>query len=300
MPIRYDQFKLQVKEVRETSANEASDHNVAGRDSGVKKNMDQTTGSGNKLEARKQQRALRAVIWKELMEIKPDEKYEDPKDLAAIRYAQSHMGDYKLKSADHYIVPESERIDADRKKKQIMLLKESINAIQENFNRQVLSLRSRKASLVSNFSKNIQTIQKISHELSVIGDNVTPFDWDPKMEETAFPENRFDVSQADILKLQKMDAESQSRSSGDDGMGFEGGSAAAPEKEVKKEAVKPVSAPQSEGIVESHDIEKSVNNSQMDLFETNNRKTLLLYEKSKLITVSVLVTLENGSSDERV
>lgn len=71
------------------------------------------------------------MVWKELMDIKPDENYEDPKDVAAIRFAQSHMGDYKLKSADHYIVPESDRINADIKKQQIMLLRESINTIQE-------------------------------------------------------------------------------------------------------------------------------------------------------------------------
>jgi hypothetical protein len=84
-----------------------------------------------KLEARKVQRAERAIQWKELMESKPDDKYQDPKDVAAIRFAISHMGDFKLKTANDYIVPESERVDADKKKRQIALLNASINSLKE-------------------------------------------------------------------------------------------------------------------------------------------------------------------------
>ena len=65
------------------------------------------------------------------MEEKPDENYEDPRDVAAIRYAEQHMGDYKLKTGEKYIVPEEERVDADKKKKQLTLLKESIFGLKE-------------------------------------------------------------------------------------------------------------------------------------------------------------------------
>jgi hypothetical protein len=65
------------------------------------------------------------------LKAKPDEKYEDPKDMQAIRYAQANMGDYKLKTSDKYIVPENERVDADKKKRQINLLAESIQILKE-------------------------------------------------------------------------------------------------------------------------------------------------------------------------
>lgn len=65
------------------------------------------------------------------MDSKPDDKYQDPNDVAAIRYATAHMGDYKLKSADNFIVPENERVDADKKKRQILLLNESIRSLKE-------------------------------------------------------------------------------------------------------------------------------------------------------------------------
>jgi len=38
---------------------------------------------------------------------RPDGKMDAPEDVAAIRYAQENMGDYKLKSSPDYIVPES-------------------------------------------------------------------------------------------------------------------------------------------------------------------------------------------------
>ena len=96
-----------------------------------KKLLKHELGIKCKLEARKQLRAERANIWKTLLNLKPDETYEDPKDIAAIRYATLHMGDYKLKSASNYIVPESDRVDADKKKRQIVLLRESINMLKE-------------------------------------------------------------------------------------------------------------------------------------------------------------------------
>lgn len=66
-----------------------------------------------------------------MIDAKPDDTYEDPKDVAAIRYAEAHMGDYKLKSDKSYIVPESERVDADIKKRQMVLLKESVHKLAE-------------------------------------------------------------------------------------------------------------------------------------------------------------------------
>ena len=53
---------------------------------------------------------------------KPDENYEDPADVAAIREAQAHMGDFKLKTAPDYVVPEHLRMDTEKKRFQILTL----------------------------------------------------------------------------------------------------------------------------------------------------------------------------------
>jgi hypothetical protein len=85
----------------------------------------------SKLEARKALRAERAAKLKELLDEKPGNDYEDPMDVAAIRYAETHMGDYKLKTDKNYIVPESERVDADKKRRQMALLTESLHTLKE-------------------------------------------------------------------------------------------------------------------------------------------------------------------------
>jgi hypothetical protein len=84
-----------------------------------------------KLEAKKAERSSRMSLYKELLKSKPDNKYEDAKDAAAINYAQNNMGDYKLKTSQDYIVPENERIDTDKKKRQINLLSEGIHMLKE-------------------------------------------------------------------------------------------------------------------------------------------------------------------------
>ncbi len=73
----------------------------------------------------------RAGVFQELLNSKPDENYEDPRDVSAIKYASTHMGDYKLKTGSNYIVPESERIDADKKRRQMILLKESMRTLRQ-------------------------------------------------------------------------------------------------------------------------------------------------------------------------
>ncbi|KAI8619969.1 hypothetical protein BC830DRAFT_1059801, partial [Chytriomyces sp. MP71] len=64
----------------------------------TKKALKEPTDSRSKLEARKALRAERALMWKQLMDAKPDDNYEDRRDVAAIRYAEAHM---VIKLRDH-------------------------------------------------------------------------------------------------------------------------------------------------------------------------------------------------------
>lgn len=103
------------------------------------------------------------------MEAKPDEIYEDPKDVAAIRYAELYMGDYKLKTGERYIVPDSERVDADKKKRQLILLSESTFGLKETFNGNVLNLRESKKKLIAKFQEYSGRIFDINRELAQMG-----------------------------------------------------------------------------------------------------------------------------------
>ena len=136
----------------------------------------------NKMEARKQLRAERAQLWKELLESKPDENYEDPRDIAAIRFAETHLGDYKLKTGERYIVPESERVDADKKRRQLVLLNQSIFNLKENFNKQVIALRDNKQYLLRKFEEYLRNIEDINKELYEMGETIETFNGPPKMD----------------------------------------------------------------------------------------------------------------------
>ena len=64
--------------------------------------------------------------WEELYTSRPSEDYEDPEDVAAIQEAHSNMGDYKLKSADDYIVPDHLRMNADKAKFRLLIIKDLV------------------------------------------------------------------------------------------------------------------------------------------------------------------------------
>ncbi|KAJ1551769.1 Cilia- and flagella-associated protein 44, partial [Nowakowskiella sp. JEL0078] len=179
----------------------------------------------SKLEARKQSRTERVKKFKELLEAKPDDNYEDSRDVSAIRYAELHMGDYKLKTGEKYIVPENDRVDADKKRRQIMLLKESIYSLKEQFNSQVLRLRDEKKSLIEIFYQCNKSVEMINVDLISLGVFTDDQIQVPNMESSAFPENRYLVTQDDIDEFQKKEVESatQARKDADDLLGAFGG-----------------------------------------------------------------------------
>ena len=86
--------------------------------------------------------------WAELMAGQPDEKSDDPKDLATYRHAERTIGDYKLKSGSDYIVPEDQRVTATKKRHQLLVLRHEILTRKAAFNSQLMSLRERKKQLI--------------------------------------------------------------------------------------------------------------------------------------------------------
>ena len=66
------------------------------------------------------------IQWEELRNTKPDDNYEDPADVSAIKQAQDNMGDYKLKSADDYVVPDHLRMNTDKARQRLLQLKDLV------------------------------------------------------------------------------------------------------------------------------------------------------------------------------
>ena len=64
--------------------------------------------------------------WEELYETKPDDDYEDPADVSAIKEAKDNMGDYKLKTAKDYVVPDHLRMNVDKARGRLLILKDLV------------------------------------------------------------------------------------------------------------------------------------------------------------------------------
>ena len=60
------------------------------------------------------------------MSSKPEDNYEDPEAAAAIKEAKENMGDYKLKSADDYVVPDHLHMNTDKAKSRLLTVKELV------------------------------------------------------------------------------------------------------------------------------------------------------------------------------
>ena len=75
-----------------------------------------------KMEERKLKHLRRKKEWKDLMD------YENPDDVASIKYAEDNLGDFKLKSSDDYVVPENQRMNVFRAVERLMEVKEFVSS----------------------------------------------------------------------------------------------------------------------------------------------------------------------------
>lgn len=66
--------------------------------------------------------------WNELYNTKPDDDYEDPADIKKIKEAQENMGDYKLKTAKDYVVPDHLRMNVEKARGRLLILKDAVSA----------------------------------------------------------------------------------------------------------------------------------------------------------------------------
>lgn len=84
---------------------------------------------------------------KAVMEQKPPANYCDPEDVHAIEVAKRTIGDYKLKDDPTYIAPEEERMNAYKKKKQLLRILYAISQFKSDFNNKLINLQHLKQEL---------------------------------------------------------------------------------------------------------------------------------------------------------
>eukprot|EP01063_Lacrimia_lanifica_P008975 TRINITY_DN1602_c0_g1_i1.p1 TRINITY_DN1602_c0_g1~~TRINITY_DN1602_c0_g1_i1.p1 ORF type:complete len:1770 (+),score=916.72 TRINITY_DN1602_c0_g1_i1:89-5398(+) len=120
-----------------------------------------------KAEERKRQRAEGKAMYEKLFAMKPQADQEDPKDLGAIQRAERSMGDKRLKTDANYVVKDTERVTAERKERQLVLLEESVNSMRVEFNERFVAMRDLKERLVESINKDLKKIIEINGKLKL-------------------------------------------------------------------------------------------------------------------------------------
>ena len=140
-------------------------------------------------ELRKQARVERAAQLAKLKAAKPDRNVDDPADVQAVQYAEKNMGDYKLKSDPNYIVPEHQRVNAERKRRQMVLLQESVHYIKMALNERFLALRDLKARIIKNIKKDNIRLRELNTKLG-LGAAAPAALYEPELDPAEWPEHR--------------------------------------------------------------------------------------------------------------
>ena len=179
---------------------------------------DRIEAQGHGFEARKRMRSLRRAKMAELEGAMPAMDADDPKDVRAMAVALATMGDFKLKQADDYVVPEDQRVNALKKLRQRVLLESSTHDMMADFNGRFLRLRDLKSSIVAAVRRDNARLRALNAEVAAAaagaggaggtGDAAAAAAleqveelWEPEEAPQEWPELREVVSEADLYAV---------------------------------------------------------------------------------------------------
>ena len=121
------------------------------------------------LDSRYQQRQQRQQQIDQLLAQRPDPSLPSPAHLAQLAAVQAGIGDYKLKSAADYIVPDERKVNVDRKRRRMLLLVDAMYAMKQQFNGRLDEMRQLKQRLAASLTSDLQRVHAIVSELRAAG-----------------------------------------------------------------------------------------------------------------------------------
>ncbi|XP_070606132.1 cilia- and flagella-associated protein 44 isoform X2 [Erythrolamprus reginae] len=150
----------------------------------------------------------RKMEWDELFKGKPSDNYEDPQDVANIKDAQENMGDFKLKTATNYKIPEHMRMNADKKSSQLQALEAAIHEKKLTMNKWIVSLRDLKVAIIEEIQCVVQELKDIQSSLDT--SKHLPIPSVPQLLPEETPEKNFQYDHDVLLKF-KQEIEDQEK-----------------------------------------------------------------------------------------
>ncbi|KAL9643286.1 hypothetical protein ABK040_014742 [Willaertia magna] len=151
-----------------------------------------------KQEIFKREQEERQRLRKKLLERKPLDTEDDPEEISKILKAQQNMGDYKLKTSSDYVTPDHQRMTAEKKLRQIILLQESMHTLRMVFNVRLLGLRDLKMRLIEKFKGYNEKILDINNKLGIT-EKVTELE----LSDEEYPERRENILLSELLNDQE-------------------------------------------------------------------------------------------------
>uniref|UniRef100_A0A8C3L0B6 Cilia- and flagella-associated protein 44 n=1 Tax=Chrysolophus pictus TaxID=9089 RepID=A0A8C3L0B6_CHRPC len=158
----------------------------------------------DKLMSKVQKPTTRFIKRKREYESKPSDDYEDPRDVQAIKEAQENMGCYKLKTATDYRVPQYKYMNTEKKTMQLASLEVLIYKKKVNMNKQIMSLRDLKVSIIEEIKCLLQELKSVQAALDL--SECLPLPLIPQLHPEEFPEKRFEYDHDILLKFKEEQA----------------------------------------------------------------------------------------------
>ncbi|XP_039256736.2 cilia- and flagella-associated protein 44-like isoform X2 [Styela clava] len=241
-----------------------------------------------KAEEAKKKREQRQKEWDDLYKSKPAENYEDPADISDIQEAKANIGDFKLKTASDYVVPEHLRMDTEKKKTQILILQGLIFQAKKEFNTKLTSLRDNKQSRIGDIKEWVKELKEIQKKLNGTLRKTLPKV--PKMKPDELPERKYDYTRDTLLEFQALEKEreladaSKKRSGmgmfgGFDDEGGQDGEAEGDKEEQTTKSVKSSSTPSRS----RHLSKASKTQSRLEIEIAKINEIKLVYQRNKLL-----------------
>ncbi|NWV63716.1 CFA44 protein, partial [Malurus elegans] len=161
-----------------------------------------------KYDALKAKIMKRRAEWHELYKIKPKDNPENSKDAEEIKEARDTIGCFKLKSLSNYELTEHERVNTEKKMMQLASLEELIHTMKTNLNKEIVSLRDLKVSIIDEIKGLVKELKSIQTSLDL--SEHLPIPMIPQLQPDEVPEKIIEYN-SDVLLKFKEEQEAQEK-----------------------------------------------------------------------------------------
>ncbi|NWT19333.1 CFA44 protein, partial [Vireo altiloquus] len=154
-----------------------------------------------KYDALKAKIMKRRAEWHELYKSKPRDNYENSEDAEEIKEERANIGCYRLKTATNYTLTEHERMNTEKKMMQLASLEELIHKMKMDMNKEIVSLRDLKVSIIDEIKGLVKELKSIQASLDL--SEHLPIPPIPRLHPDEVPEKVIEYNSDVLLKFKE-------------------------------------------------------------------------------------------------